>query len=149
MHPQGANGRAGKTWPDSLRSDFSLVWGSPGSQLCDGCFWELSGSVSGTFRSSEIGSRGAFGAPKSVLRAFCASISLACSISKLVVGSAEHTRWLRTQSLTKHAPLCREMRLTLTFFSRVGACGLWPGNPPTLSSVWGGGEKQEEIVGVV
>ena len=35
-----------------------------------GCFWELSGSVSGTFRSSEIGSRGAFGAPKSALRAF-------------------------------------------------------------------------------
>ena len=29
-----------------------------------GCIQELSGSVSGSVRSSEIGSRGAFGAPK-------------------------------------------------------------------------------------
>ena len=34
-----------------------------------GCIRELSGSVLGSFRSSEIGSRGAFGAPKSPLRA--------------------------------------------------------------------------------
>ena len=34
-----------------------------------GCLRELSGSVSGSFRSSEIGSRGAFGAPKSALGA--------------------------------------------------------------------------------
>ena len=33
------------------------------------CIWELSGSVSGSFWSSEIGSRGAFGALKSALRA--------------------------------------------------------------------------------
>ena len=41
-----------------------------------GCFWELSGSVSGSFRSSEIGSRGAFGALKSALRALGATISV-------------------------------------------------------------------------
>ena len=34
-----------------------------------GCLRELYGSVSGCFRSSEIGSRGAFGAPKLALRA--------------------------------------------------------------------------------
>ena len=34
-----------------------------------GCIRELSGSVSGSFRSSEIGSRGAFGGLKSILRA--------------------------------------------------------------------------------
>ena len=34
-----------------------------------GCIRELSETVSGSFRSSEIGSRGAFGAPKSALRA--------------------------------------------------------------------------------
>ena len=66
MEPQGANGRAGKTWPGSLRSDFSLVWGSPGSQRCAGVhpgavrerFGELSelrNRLSGSFRSSEIG----------------------------------------------------------------------------------------------
>ena len=99
---------------------------------------DASGSCPGAFR-------GAFGAPKSALRAFLASISLACSISKLVVGSAEHTRWLRTQSLTKHAPLCRQMRLTSVFSPRVGACGLWPGNPPTPergSGVRGGVKKR-------
>ena len=34
-----------------------------------GCFWELAETVSGSFRSSEIGSRGVFGAPKSARRA--------------------------------------------------------------------------------
>ena len=43
--------------------EFRVRKGAPG------CFWELSGSVSGSFRSSEIGSRGAFGAPKSALGA--------------------------------------------------------------------------------
>ena len=68
MHPQGVNGRAGKTWPGSLRSDFSLVWGIPGSQLCAGVLLgvvrerfgdlsELGNRLSGSFRSSEIGSQ--------------------------------------------------------------------------------------------
>ena len=68
MQPQGANGRAGKTWPGSLRSDFSLVWGIPGAQGCAGVllgvvrerFGELSelrNRLSGSFRSSEIGSQ--------------------------------------------------------------------------------------------
>ena len=43
--------------------EFRVRKGAPG------CIWELSRTVSGSFRSSEIGSRGAFGAPKSVLRA--------------------------------------------------------------------------------
>ena len=34
-----------------------------------GCIWELSETDSGSFRDSEIGPRGAFGAPKSLLRA--------------------------------------------------------------------------------
>ena len=66
MEPQDVNGRAGKTWPGSLRSDFSLVWGIPGSQLCAvvllGVVWErfgdlseLGNRLSGSFRSSEIG----------------------------------------------------------------------------------------------
>ena len=68
MQPKDVNGRAGKTWPGSLRSDFSLVWGIPGSQLCAGVllgpvrerFGELSelrNRLSGSFRSSEIGSQ--------------------------------------------------------------------------------------------
>ena len=32
-----------------------------------GCIWELSGSVSGRSRSSEVAFRGVFGAPKSAL----------------------------------------------------------------------------------
>ena len=43
--------------------EFRVRKGTPG------CIWELSGSVSGSFRSSEIGSRGAFVALKSALRA--------------------------------------------------------------------------------
>ena len=68
MEPQDVNGRAGKTWPGSLRSDFSLVWGIPGSQLCAGVLLgvvrerfgdlsELGNRLSGSFRSSEIGSQ--------------------------------------------------------------------------------------------
>ena len=68
MQPKDANGRAGKTWPGSLRSDFSLVWGIPGSQRCAGVhpgavrerFGELSelgNRLSGSFISSEIGSQ--------------------------------------------------------------------------------------------
>ena len=68
MGPKDANGRAGKTWPGSLRSDFSLVWGIPGSQLCAGVLLgavrerfgelsELGNRLSGSFISSEIGSR--------------------------------------------------------------------------------------------
>ena len=68
MDPKEANGRAGKTWPGSLRSDFSLVWGIPGSQLCAGVLLgvvrerfgdlsELGNRLSGSFRSSEIGSQ--------------------------------------------------------------------------------------------
>ena len=58
----------GKPWPGSLRSDFSLVWGIPGSQLCAGVLLgvvrerfgdlsELGNRLSGSFRSSEIGSQ--------------------------------------------------------------------------------------------
>ena len=43
--------------------EFRVRKGAPG------CIRELSGSVLGSFRSSEIGSRGAFGALKSALRA--------------------------------------------------------------------------------
>ena len=68
MQPKGANARAEKTWPGSLRSDFILVWGIPGSQLCAGVllgavrerFGELSelrNRLSGSFISSEIGSQ--------------------------------------------------------------------------------------------
>ena len=68
MQPQDANGRAGKTWPGSLRSDFSLVWDIPGAQRCAGLhldavrerFRELSElrfRLSGSFRSSEMGSQ--------------------------------------------------------------------------------------------
>ena len=68
MDPKGVNGRAGKTWPGSLQSDFSLVWGRPGAQRCAGLhlgavrerFGELSelrNRLSGSFRSSEIGSQ--------------------------------------------------------------------------------------------
>ena len=68
MQPQDVNGRAGKTWPGSLRSDFSPVWGIPGSQLCAevhpvavrerfGDLSELGNRLSGSFRSSEIGSQ--------------------------------------------------------------------------------------------
>ena len=69
MGPKGARKVVGNRGP--ARSGATSAWfgefrvrnGAPG------CFWELSGSVSGSFRSSEIGSRGAFGAPKSALRA--------------------------------------------------------------------------------
>ena len=58
----------GKPWPGSLRSDFSLVWGIPGAQGYAGVhpgtvrerFGELSelrNRLSGSFRSSEIGSQ--------------------------------------------------------------------------------------------
>ena len=68
MQVKGVNGRAGKTWPGSLRSDFSLVWGIPGSQRCAGVhpgavrerFGELSelrNRLSGSFRRSEIDSQ--------------------------------------------------------------------------------------------
>ena len=68
MEPQDVNGRAGKTWPGSLRSDFSLVWGIPGSQLCAGVLLgvvrerfgdlsELGNRLSASFISSEIGSQ--------------------------------------------------------------------------------------------
>ena len=68
MEPKDVNGRAGKTWPGSLRSDFSLVWGSPGAQRCAGVhpgavrerFGELSelrNRLSGSFRRSEIDSQ--------------------------------------------------------------------------------------------
>ena len=53
--------------------------------------WEPSGTVSGSFRNSEIAPRGAFGAPKSGVGALGATVSVACSISKQAVGFAEHT----------------------------------------------------------
>ena len=53
MQVKGVRGGNAKPWPGSLRSDFSLVWGSPGSQRC-------AGVRPGAFR-------GAFGARKSAL----------------------------------------------------------------------------------
>ena len=58
----------GKPWPGSLWSDFSLVWGIPGAQLCAGVHLgavrercgelsELRNRLSGSFRSFEIGSQ--------------------------------------------------------------------------------------------
>ena len=64
-----------------------------------GCIRELSGSVSGSFRSSEIGSRGAFGILKSALRALRATVSVACSISKRVFSIAERKRFAETCAL--------------------------------------------------
>ena len=68
MNPKGVHGTAGKTWPGSLRSDFSLVWGIPGAQGYAGVhpgavrerfgdLSELGNRLSGSFRSSEIGSQ--------------------------------------------------------------------------------------------
>ena len=69
MGPKGGQEVVGNRGP--ARSGATSAWfgefqvrkGAPG------CIRELSGSVSGSFRSSEIGSRGAFGAPKSALGA--------------------------------------------------------------------------------
>ena len=68
MRPQGVRGGDGKPWPGSLRNNFSLVWGSPGAQRCArvhpgavrdrfGELSELRNRLSGSFRSSEIGSQ--------------------------------------------------------------------------------------------
>ena len=68
MQPQDANGRAGKTWPGSLRGDFSLVSGIPGAQRYAavhlgavrerfGELSELRNRLSGSFRRSEIDSQ--------------------------------------------------------------------------------------------
>ena len=58
----------GKPWPGTLRSDFSLVWEIPGAQQCAGVHFgavrerfgklsEFRNRLSGSLRSSEIGSR--------------------------------------------------------------------------------------------
>ena len=68
MVSHGARGRGGKLWHGTLRSDFGLVWRVPGPQGCAGVhpgavrerFGELSelrNRLSGSFRSSEIGSQ--------------------------------------------------------------------------------------------
>ena len=69
MKPKGGQEVVGNRGP--ARSGATSAWfgefrvrkGTPG------CIQELSGGVSGSFRSSEIGSRGAFGVPKLALGA--------------------------------------------------------------------------------
>ena len=78
-----------------------------------GCIWELSGSVSGSFRSSKISSR----SPLS--DSFGGTFDFKTGRS-----SAERKRF--TEALVLY---CHEGAKLI--FSGVGACGLWPGNPPT------------------
>ena len=49
---------------------------------------------------------------------------VACSMSKRVVGIAEHTRRLRARSRTKHASLSQQMRLTSGIFFQ--GRRMWP-----------------------
>ena len=68
MGPKGGKKNCGKPWHGTLRSDFGLVWGVPGPQGCAGMYpgavrerfgelSELRNRLSGSFRSSEIGSQ--------------------------------------------------------------------------------------------
>ena len=89
-----------------------------------GCTRELSGSVSWSFRSVESNSRSPL------------SDSLGGTFDfKTGRSSAERKRFAEVLVL-----YCRDGANLI--FSRVGACGLWPGNPPTPSSVWGRGERE-------
>ena len=134
MKPQDANGRAGKTWPGSLRSDFSLVWGIPGPQRCPevhpgavrerfGELSELRNRLSGSFRRSEIDSQSPlsdhFGGmfDFKVGRWHCGAHAMAENTESHEVCS----------TLSGNA-------VNVNIFSRVDACGLWPGNRPEDSS---------------
>ena len=152
MMSKHGRGRRGKPWRGTLRSDSGLVCRVPGPQGCAGVhpgavrerFGELSElrnrlsepferpfSVSGSFRTSEIGSRsplsdrfgGMFDFKAS--RWHCGAHAMAENTSS---NEACSTLWTNA--------------LDVCFFSRVGACGLWPGNrllPPSGSCSCTGG----------
>ena len=80
-----------------------------------GCIRELSGNVSWSFRSVESNSRSPL------------SDSLGGTFEfKTGRSSAERKRFAEVLVLYCHDG-------AKLVFSRVGACGLWPGNPPTLA----------------
>ena len=115
MEPKGVQEVVGNRGP--ARSGATLAWfgkfrvrkGAPG------CIRELSGSVSWSFRSVESNSR----SPLS--DSFGGTFDFKTGRS-----SAERKRFAEVLVLYCHDG-------AKLVFSRVGACGLWPGNPPTLA----------------
>ena len=124
MGPQGGQEVVGNRGP--ARSGATSAWFGKfrvrNSAL--GCIRELSGSVSWSFRSVESKSR----SPSS--DSFGGTFDFKTDRS-----SAERKSFAEVLVLYCHDG-------AKLVFSRVGACGLWPGNPPIPSGVWGRGERE-------